>query len=155
MLFPLSSDVWKTPNDSRNLRGAALDPEFGVFFGIKTLHHKGDRPCLNSAVQHLKDLWFGMGRILKKGNWPEVSLKIKHLSTLIQKYGERICSQTERQMRLFNTEQAARNVENSAHLSIIESLLHRLALSSELLHLLNINIVNNGFYVRIEVNNYM
>ncbi len=56
-------------------------------------------------------------------------------------------------MRLFNTGQPARNVENSTHDSIIEPLLLRLTLPPEILHL-NINIWNHAFYVRIEVNNY-
>ena len=57
-------------------------------------------------------------------------------------------------MRLFNTEQPARNVENSKHISIIGPLFLRLTLPPELLHL-NINILNHGCYVRVEVNNYM
>jgi hypothetical protein len=153
-LFPLSSNHWKSLHDTHNRGGAAPDPEFGVFFGRKILGHKVYNPCLPSVVQHLQDMWFGMGIILKKGNWPVVSLKIKHLLTLIQKYAERTCSQTERQKRLFNTELHARNIENSTHVCIFEPLLIRLVLPPDPLHL-NTNILKLVFYVRMEVNNYM
>jgi len=78
-LFPLSSNHWKLLHDTHYRGGVAPDPKFGVFFGRKILGHKVNNPCLPSVVQHLQDLWFGMGTILKKENWPVVSPKIKHL----------------------------------------------------------------------------
>ena len=153
-LFSLSSNHWKSLHDTHNRGGAAPDLEFGVFFGRKILGQKFYIPCLPSVVQHVQDPWFGMGTILKKGNSPVVSLNIKHLSTLIQKYAERTCNQTERRKRLFNTELHARNIKNSTRVSIIEPLLLRLTLSPDHLHL-NINILKLDFYVRMEVNNYI
>jgi hypothetical protein len=77
-LFPLSKSVWKAINDKHNRRGPAPDPEFAAFFGRKILGHKADRPCMPTVVQHLQDLWLGMGKTLKYGvNWLAVSLKIQ------------------------------------------------------------------------------
>ena len=113
-LFPLSKSVWKGINDKHDRAWPAPDPEFGVFFGRKIFGHKADKPCMPTVVQHLQDLWFGMGNTLKHGvNWPVVSLKIKLLSELIQKYAQRIDDQVERQTRLISNEVPARIVCNS------------------------------------------
>ncbi len=69
-IFLLSHSVWKHLNDPINRHCAAPDQEFFVFFGRKVLGHKVDRPCLTLVVQHLQDVWIGMGNVLTKGNWP-------------------------------------------------------------------------------------
>jgi hypothetical protein len=66
-LKTLSKSVWKAINDTHNRRGPAPDPEFAVFFGRKILGNKVDRPCMPTVVQHLQDLWLGMGKTLKHG----------------------------------------------------------------------------------------
>ncbi len=55
-LLPLRLGVWKQINDEHNRIGAALDPEFGAFFGRKIMGHKKDKPCMITSVQHLQDL---------------------------------------------------------------------------------------------------
>jgi hypothetical protein len=73
-----------------------------------------------------------MGTILTKGNWPEVSLKIKHLSMSIQKYVERISNQMEGRLVLNNSEQPARSVEITSNVTIMMPLLLRAILPREL-----------------------
>ena len=92
------------------------------FFGRKVFGHKLDKPDLKVTVRHLQELWIRMGQILTKGNWHDVSLPIKHLSLLIQKYAELMCSQAERQLGLINKEQPARNVETTSHVSTFDPL---------------------------------
>jgi hypothetical protein len=110
-LFPLSQKVWISINEKNNRGEAAPNSELGVFFGRKILGHKSDKPDMALTVQHLQDLWIGMGDILAKCNWTSVSLPIKHLSILFQKYAQRTSSQAERQLSLINKERPARNVE--------------------------------------------
>ncbi len=82
-LFSLSISIWKQLNDAHNRGGAAPDPEFGAFSGRKIMGHKKDKSCLISVVQHLQELWIGMGKILETKKWPHVSRKLKSLSHLI------------------------------------------------------------------------
>ena len=56
-LFSSSQSVWKHLNDPINRYCAAPDLEFFVFFGIKVIGHKADRPCSTSVVQHLHEVW--------------------------------------------------------------------------------------------------
>jgi len=72
-------------------------------------------PTSSYILLHLQELWFGMGKILTEENWPEVSANIKHLSSLIKNYANRISSQVVRQSRFYNTAQPARSVENASH----------------------------------------
>ncbi len=152
--FPLSEKVWIAINEKHNRGGAAPDPDFGVFFGRKVLGHKLDKPDLAVTVRHLQELWIGMGQTLTKGNWHDVSLPIKHLSLLIQKYAERTCSQAERQSGLISKEQPARNVETASHVSTFDPPPISATLSVELCRL-NMDLENIALYVRLEVNFYM
>jgi hypothetical protein len=76
-IFPLSLSNWTSINDKHNRGGAALDQEFKVFFGRRIIGRKAEKPSMTTTVQHLQELWFGMGKILTEENWPEVSAKIK------------------------------------------------------------------------------
>ena len=109
---------------------------------------------MTTMVQHLQELWFGMGKIVTEENWPDVSAKIKHLSLLIQNYAHRISNQVVRQSKLYNTAQPARSVENASHVEIIEPLLLRLTLPNALLHL-NTELMRINEYVRMEVNPFV
>ena len=153
-IFPLSRNVWKSLNDKHNRGGEAPSPEFEIFFGRKCLGHKADRPCMTTVVQHLHDLWIGMGTVLKKGNWPEFSIKIKHLSHLIQKYAQRITSQAERQMNLISTAQPARTIETASNVAVIEPLPFHANLNHNLYNL-NMALMDQDVYVRIDVNKFM
>ncbi len=95
-----------------------------------------------------------MGKVLTKGNWPEVSLKIKHLSMLIQKYVERITSQAARELVLNNPEQPARSVDTASNVSVIMPLPLRVVLPPALYHM-NIKLLDMSVYVRLDVNSYM
>jgi phage baseplate assembly protein gpV len=46
-------------------------------------------------VQHLQDLWIGMGKVIDNENLSVVSPKIKNLSNLVQAYARRTSSQVE------------------------------------------------------------
>jgi hypothetical protein len=67
-LFPLSLGVWKQLNDAHNRGGAAPYPKFGAFCGRKVMGHKKDKPCTINVVQHLQELWIGMGKLLETEN---------------------------------------------------------------------------------------
>ncbi len=79
-----------------------------------------------------------------------MSLKIKHLSRLIQNYARRIFDQVVRQAQLTNTEQPARVIENATHVSTTEPFLLRLELPSEP-YRLNMALTGLYFYERLEV----
>jgi hypothetical protein len=154
-IFPLTHSIWKAINDKHNRARAAPDHAFKDWFGRKVIGHKSSKqPCLSPTVHHLQELWIGMGKVLTKGNWPEVSLKIKHLSMLIQKYVERITSQAARQLVLHNSEQPARNVETASNVIVIMPLPLRAVLPPEL-YQLNIKLLDMSVYVRLDVNSYM
>jgi hypothetical protein len=61
-VFPLNQNVWTQLNDKHNRRCEPPHLEFAVFFGRKVKGHRADRPCLISVVQHLQELWIGMGK---------------------------------------------------------------------------------------------
>jgi hypothetical protein len=116
--------------------------------------HKTDRPCLISVVQHLQEVWIGMGKVLTKGNWPEVSVKLKNLSNSIQKYVERISSQAEMQLQLINQEEPARTVETASNVSVVESL-PLISFLPSALYSLNERLLNLDVYERVDVNTFM
>jgi hypothetical protein len=95
-----------------------------------------------------------MGTILTEEKWPELTLKIKYLSSLIQNFAHRISSQAVRQAKLYSTKQSARSVDNATHVAIVEPLLLRLTLPRELFHL-NTKLMHHDEYVRMEVNPFM
>jgi hypothetical protein len=109
---------------------------------------------MTTTLQHLPELWFGMGKILTEENWPEVSAKIKQLSLLIQNYAHRISSHAVRQSRLYITAEPARRVKNASHVEIINPLLLRLTLSDALFHL-NTKLLHVDEYVQMKVNPFM
>jgi hypothetical protein len=76
-LFPLFESVWKALHGIHNGSGPDPNPEFGVFFGRRSLSHRADKVCMLTTVQHLQELWIGMGKVVTRVNWPDVSLKIK------------------------------------------------------------------------------
>jgi len=152
-LFPLTRSAWRQLNDPHNRHCAAPDPEFFVFFGRKVMGHKADLPCLVTVVQHLQDVWIGMGKVITKGNWPVVSPKLKNLANSIQKYAQRISNQAERQMQLINRDEPARTVETASNVSVIEALPLYSFLPSSLYHL-NQSILNpnsNGLWLKIAI----
>jgi len=153
-LFPLGQNIWKALNDRHNRGGAAPDPKFSSFFGRKVLGHKADMPCMLTFVQHLQDLWIGFGKLTEKDNWPVVSLKIKHLSSLIQSYASRISSQAERQSNLANAEEPARSVETASFISIVDPLPHSATLPPSLI-LLNRKLQDLDVYVPMDAITFM
>jgi hypothetical protein len=116
--------------------------------------HKDDKPDVTYVVQHLKGLWIGMGNVLTNGNWPAVSVKIKHLGTIIQKYFQRTSSQAERQMNLINLVEPARNVENASNVTLVESLRFQATLH-EHMRPLNSRLIVVEIYLRVDVNPFM
>ena len=85
--FSLSHKVWQALHDTHNIRGgAAPSPEFSVFFGRKVIGHEADKLDVMYVVQHVQDMWIGMGNVLTNGIRHAVLAKIKHLITIIQKY---------------------------------------------------------------------
>jgi hypothetical protein len=152
--FPLNHNVWKVINDKHNRGGHAPDPDFGVFFGHKCIGHKLERHSMMLTVQHLQDLWIGMGKLVIKDNWHAVALNIRHFSSLIPKYTECISSQVERQLNRINTEHPARDIEIAPHVAIIEPLTSSVTLPYQL-HRLNLDFSRVHLYVRLEVNPFM
>jgi hypothetical protein len=139
----------------RNREGAAPDMEFKIFFGRKSLcHNKADKPCMPSALQHLQELWIGMGKVLTKKNWPVVFTKMKYLSNLIQEYSQRISSKAERSPRLSNTNQPARIVESASYVALIEPLLPGSFLPREH-YRIKIKLMNVEVYVQLDGNPFM
>jgi hypothetical protein len=153
-LFPLSHAVWRALNDKHNRGGPTPDPEFVVFFGRKILGHKADKPSVTTIVQHLQNLWIGMGIVKIKGTWPSIFLKITNLSLQIQKYYQRFYSQAERQLNLISSAQPARTLENASNVANIEPL----PLSKNMCdHLITMNIamMDKDVYIRMYLNPFV
>jgi hypothetical protein len=122
IIFPLSVDVWRALNDSHNRGGAAPEQEFSGFFGRRVYCKKKDRPNYSNVLQHIQDVWMGTHAIVKKGNWPVVACKLKHLLFLITKYTKRIMGQGERQQALNRSEEPARTAEVASNVVTVEAL---------------------------------
>jgi hypothetical protein len=92
-----------------------------------------------------------MSLVLTEGSWPKVSLKIKHLSHLIQKCAERLSSQAQRRMELINFEQPARDLNAASNVTMVESLLLHTSLPHQLFSI-NTSLLDPDLYVRLDVN---
>jgi len=153
-IFPLSSKVWHALNDSHNRGGAATEPEFSDFFGRRVYSKKLDRPNYPLILQHLQEVWIGTNVIIKKGNWPLVACKLKHLFLLIEKYVKRIISQGERQNEMEHNKEPARTTEVASNVTTIEALPASRALSTTLESISN-DLVYAELYSVIDTNAYM
>ena len=122
IFFPLSQKLWIALNDKHNRGGAAPEPEFAAFFGRRVFCKKADRPNYGHVLQHLHEVWIGTHAIVKKGNWPFVALKLKHLFLSIEKYCKRIIGQGERPAILHQPGEPARTAENASNVTTIEAL---------------------------------
>ena len=100
--------------------------------------------------------WIGfMGKeIIKKESWLVVSLKTKHLSTMIQKYAQRISSQVECLLILINKEEPTRTVETASRVQVIERLFVS-ALFPRQLYLISLKLLEMDVYVPLDVNTLM
>jgi hypothetical protein len=124
------------------------------FWERKILGHKADKPCMITVVQHLQDLWIGMGKVIDNENWSVASPKIKILSNLIQAYARRTSSQAERQLNLISQENPARNVEKASNVGIVEILPLNATLPANLCTL-DRELQDRDVYVPMDVNTFM
>ncbi len=95
-----------------------------------------------------------MEKVLTKGNWPEVAVKLKHISHLIKKYAERVSSQAERQLALINAKEPVRDVDNASNMETFESLPLHTLLPHQLCSL-NTSLMDFEIYVQIDANLFM
>ncbi len=73
-------------------------------------------------MHRVQEVWIGTHGIVKKGNWPLVACKLKHLFLLVEKYVKRINNQEERQALLHRREEPARSAEVASNVATIEAL---------------------------------
>jgi hypothetical protein len=100
-----------------------------------------DHPNYGLVLQHLQEVWIGTHAIVKKGNWPFVAWKLKHLLLLIEKFVKRIISQGERQHEMEHTAEPARIIEVTSNVTTIEALPATRTVLSTL-----VNIYNDPIY---------
>jgi hypothetical protein len=154
IFFPLSQKVWIALNDKHNRGGAAPEIEFAAFFGRRVYSKKADRPNYGPVLQLIHEVWIGTHDIVKKGNWPLVAVKLKHLFLLIEKYCKRIIGQGERQAILHRQEEPARTAENASNVTTIEALPGNRTMHEDLRSICN-DLIIRDLYSLLDVNNYM
>ena len=99
-------------------------------------------------------MWIGTHAIVKKGNWPLVTLKLKHLFLLIEKYCKRIIGQGERQAALYHREEPAKTTENASNVTTIESMLVTKTMHVNLDSICR-DLMNYETYSLLDDNNYV
>jgi hypothetical protein len=154
IIFPLSNNVWQALNDKHNRGGAAPEQEFAAFFGRRVYSKKVDRPNYGLVLRHLQEAWIGTHAIVKKGNWPVVACKLKHLLMLIEKYCMRILGQGERQAILNQREEPARTAENASNVATIEALPWSKTMHDDLRSICN-DLIIKDLYCLLDANSYM
>ena len=154
IIFPLSNNVWRALNDKHNRGGVAPEQEFAAFFGRRVYSKKVDRPNYGLVLQHLQELWIGTNAVVKKGNWPAVACKLKHLLLLIEKYCKRVLGQGERQAILNQREDPARTAENASNVATIEALPGSKVTHEDLRSICN-DLIVKDLYSLLDANIYM